>query len=526
MPVYLFANVGNSDLQKINSDGTCTPLKNQREEAREAVTFLQGLKEEEWAEVGTLYALPILGPTVCSIADDNRAPIDEIFLFVTDQDQRTTPAQFYLKDTAITGEAIKLILLNSPTYRGKVKAVRLLPVLVSPASYDDTYREYAKIFRGLRPREGHWPADAELYALVTGGTPQCNFALMFHFLYSEDLPGRRTVLYKSPNSPADYLEVPRSMRYEHLLGVCTELLERHDYDGIEAIVSHTGLNGASLVHGLLRAASLRLNFRFQEAAEVLRTLRTGVDGSTGARIHRLYCQARQLAEGAELLSQNNGNVCLPVADAVAAVFEELFANLQVKYDNDEGVDFLARLFRLQEAGLKLCAATCNPLFAQSTRAHSELAQKDPAYREYMTKYLGEQFATRPQNRPILYYSTCYYLKELQANSSFTGAAVRSILNWAKKVGLEIPDRLSERQAHSRSNAAEATDLMNLRNKSIAGHGFLGIARAQIGQYFKGDILAETQAMLTQLLSRPPGRPYEEQDNLIRDRLQKLFNPVG
>ncbi|MDK2927259.1 MAG: hypothetical protein PWR31_949 [Bacillota bacterium] len=527
MAVYLFANVGNSDLQKLGADGKCIPLESQREGAKEALEFFQGLGPDDWTVVDTLYTLPILGPTVLSLCDDNRAPIDELFLFVTDQDPRTTPPQFYTKDTVITGEVIKQILLNSPTYRSKVKHVTLKPVLVSPANYDATYEEYATLFHNIQPFEGAWPADAELFAIVTGGTPQCNFSLMFHFLYHERLPLRRIVLYKNPHSRADYLSVPRSMRHEHLLGVCNELLSRHDYDGIRAIVGQSNLPGVNLLQRLLQAASFRFNFRFQEATAVLDDLRTARSGAEGAKLQRLYHQVRQLAESAERLSNNEG-LHLPVDEAVSAMLEELVANLVVKFENDEGIDFLARLFRLQEAVLRLCAVTCKPAFAQGRRqglpTHARLAEQEPDYKQYMAKHLNERFINYSLNRPILYYSIRYYLRELQDRSPDVYATVHTALDWAEKVGLS-DDHADGHRNRGHSQDAEPSHLMNLRNKSIAGHGFLGLSRSQINEYYHGDILTETRTMLTALLGHPPGQPYQEQDDFIHDQLRIVFSPV-
>jgi hypothetical protein len=365
MSIYFFSNVGTSDLQTVGeTEGEWQRLDNQREKAGEILQLLDSLSSDEWPEVDQMYNLPILGPTIDKIYSQVCQPIDEVILFVTDQDPRTTPFRFYRNDTVITGQVIKSILTRHPKYQEKVEAVRLIPIHAKSSDYDTVYSEFSRHFRSLA-EDKHWPSHAQLFALLTGGTPQCNLALMYHFLFAEGLSGIRFALYKNPDAPPEYLDVPRSVRYEHLYNVCLRHLARNDYDGIKDLVMYCGLpqSETEALTSLVTGAGLRYNFRFEDAKDCFyQLIRRGYKGRFQGAVNHLHNQAKRLAKAANSYEDRRLDPSIPPAPEISMLFEELFANLEAKYHNDEGVDFLGRLFRLQETLLQFGAGLCYPPF--------------------------------------------------------------------------------------------------------------------------------------------------------------------
>lgn len=521
MNIYFFSNVGTSDLQAAGkTEGEWLHLDNQREKASDILQLLDSLSSDEWLQVDQMYSLPILGPTIDHIYSQVCQPIDEVLLFVTDQDPRVTPHRFYQKDTIITGHVIKTILTKHPKYKDKIKAIRLIPIHAKSSDYDAVYMEFSRHFRYLA-KEITWPSHAQLFALLTGGTPQCNLALMYHFLFADGLSGNRFALYKNPEAPPEYLDIPRSVRYEHLYNVCLKLLARHDYDGIKDLVMYCGLpqNKTEALTNLVTGASLRYNFRFEDAKVCFyKLLRSGYSGRFQGAVNQFYNQTDKLAQGITSYNEHRLEPSLPPSLEIRMLFEELFSNLESKYNNDEGVDFLGRLFRLQETLLQFGASLCYPPFitTKSPWIHQELAAKDPRFKEYLEKQLGPYVLSRTINRPILYYTIRFHLKHGKRDK-LPIATLRSICSWAENIGITKP-----KEQPVNVGLAQPSNLMELRNQSIIGHGFYGFSRKDIHEMHGEELLTDTKTLLEEIIGQPVNNPYESQDKFISQQLEAAF----
>ncbi len=148
--------------------------------------------------------------------------------------------------------------------------------------------------------------------------------------------------------------------------------------------------------------------------------------------------------------------------------------------------------------------------------HKDLAAEDPEFKNYLEQQLGPYTLSRTINRPILYYTIRFYLKHRKRNN-LPIVALRNICNWANNTGVTRP-----REQPDKKSSAQPADLMDLRNKSIIGHGFYGISRKDVHKIYGQDLLTDTKALLEEIIGRPVNNPYKSQDEFISQELEAAF----
>jgi len=238
------ANVGQKDMRY---KGRILLPKSLRQESENLLN-----DDTTWDDIAVPMLLSALRD---ALSDVNK--LDPLVLFGTDQ----TDEEFRHGDTIHCAKIIKSLV---PRYYGKsgserVRAVGNIyvqPIRKQPNLYDSMMEEYDKHLRKLMAK--FIPDDGPVYVLCSGGTPQCNTALLFR---SVELFGDRCiVLYVSEDGTPYRLDLPEQLLGTYRRATACELLRRWDFKGIAAL---EGLDDE--VQLLAEYADCRIRFDFESA---------------------------------------------------------------------------------------------------------------------------------------------------------------------------------------------------------------------------------------------------------------------
>ncbi len=177
---------------------------------------------------------------------------------------------------------------------------------------------------------------------------------------------------------------------------------------------------------LTRAFKHSINFDFDFAIKVLH--------STSAKFKHtdLYKEVRKSLEDL-------------IAGKPEAIFSELMFSMITQANKDEYIDFTGRIYRYREAILKYLFLT------KEGKKNINMLSEEMSKR-YQIKILKEKYNMHTNNLGV---AITKYLKQRHGND-----------HDVKRI-LEVLD------------SEKMIDLMNLRNGSIIGHGFVGISRRDI-----------------------------------------------
>ncbi len=203
-------------------------------------------------------------------------------------------------------------------------------------------------------------------------------------------------------------------------------LSRYDYSGAYDLLkdSHEGLHS---IVSILDGCRYAINFDFKTAFEAVRPLRKHIN---------VDAYMDQWIDGVEDLAHG-------VPDMI---FSELLENTRMQLHNEQYIDFVSRIYRLKEAILKY-------IFIRFHIQKSKISfSSEVLSKQSILKILRKKYKVF---NPNLSYAITAYLQKYQDH------------DWKCN---EIIHILSS----DKMNA-----LMDLRNASIAGHGFKGISRKDV-----------------------------------------------
>lgn len=332
----------------------------------------------------------------------------------------------------------------------------------NPADYDAMYRWFRDATRRLAAR---FPSGA-VYLSVTGGTPAMTFALTLHGV--EAFGSRCTFLYlpRGADRPVR-LGVRRELQRAQLLSDARLLLQRGDFAHAAELLRQAGMPRG--VWSLAQAAAHRLAFDFEEAARLGRrhALR---EPRTRETATWFLGQLERLQQAAERLEQEGMERAVP--EAYEPLLSELVANLRHCWDAGRYADFLARLFRFQEALLRWLVEE-----QLGIPVHTEDGSSPPGFRRAL------------QARPDLRRAA--EARNLDVNR-ITRPLLARLLEHIPAVqrDLEALDRLNE--------------LTLLRGQTIVAHGFRGVSRERVLQTYRqvagpgADPMADVEQLATRL----------------------------
>ncbi|HZU07466.1 MAG TPA: hypothetical protein VFB73_15995 [Chloroflexota bacterium] len=473
--LYL-ANVGNRD---VYLDGQPLPadqaralgeqIRNQYEAYRDRITA-------PIIEAGLEHVLARGKP--------ERRVLVTVYLFATNQDASAGPHR--ARDTVHLAEVLCRYLKErfppAKEPRGHVEDVCCVEIRQNPSYYDGMYEFFGERLRAARLAPERWDA---CYVSPVGGVPAANFALLLraveryaekcHPLYVPE--GSRHVV------PSD---IGDQLRRGLLRAQVRQQVAYGEFGRAAALLRELGADTALV--GLAAHGQYRLHFDFDTAIRVLE------DEVLRKARGELREQARRLRADLDGLVQRDAR----------ALIRELYHNLCLTYKAGRYVDFLLRLFRLQEAVLRWVVEheLGLPTDATNGKAHPAFVERieaNPALHAHMQQpYKGRVLDyRRPPTlavlRHLLDYLCCHGDEAARARFS----AVAALL-----------DQLEE--------------LADLRNRSIGAHGFEGVSEAAIRQCYGADrdLLDDLRTLLEQLGLAPEDDPFAQLRELLLARLEE------
>ncbi len=211
-----------------------------------------------------------------------------------------------------------------------------------------------------------------------------------------------------------------------------DLLGNYSYGVAYDFLAEEGYDNTD-VSKVMSSFKYSINFDFKQAEKVLQNT------SAGFKHTELYKSIRN----------NLDNL---IAGKPEAIFSELIFSMTTQTSRDEYIDFMGRVYRYREALLKY-------LFLMTQGKKNVNMYSDEMSKRYQIKILNEKYNVHTHN---LGAALSKYFKQYHEKDH----AVKRIM--------EILD------------SKKMIDLMNLRNASIIGHGFVGISLNDIETKY-GDI---------------------------------------
>lgn len=404
-----------------------------------------------------------------------------LFLFYTDQEE-TTPASYRKGDTVHFVALLQRLLSARFPDRLHLHPIRLEG---NPADHDAMWAFFTAALPQRLP-------DAEaVFVAPVGGIGAANVALTLAAV--EAYRHRCQFVYVYPDGGVRSLALHERLVEGYAREEARAHLTRYDFAAIGQTLKQAGL-GDPWHLALCDYADRRARFDFQRAEAALH----------GVRMHsgeaRLLVQRYRLALR-PFLDDRPAPTSASDSAAWEAHFEvqrrllgELYYNLRLKAAQGAWVDFLGRLFRLQEALLRL-------VFEQETRHSTE------KHRQQFDDFV-QGIASRPPLQASLDAGKIRYTEP-------TTRTLREILGYwveqeQKKFG-PVWGLMKDEKRWER--------LGTLRNKSIVAHGYRGVSAEDVaaaaGQEAPALLDAIGQAVAHLGVETAAAGPYEEAAREIR-----------
>lgn len=437
--VLILANVGNRDVMH---EGRF--LSSPREEGARL--------HESYREEASRIKLPIISPAFEYISDDWEREVSDpavAGLFCTDQEE----PGFRKSDTIEVARIVRRKVLDdfqkpsqgSPPrlYFKGGKSVQTYAIDGVPARYDDMYGFYKRFFASssrLQDPEG-WLC----FVLTSGGTPAMNAMLIFHAVrhFGENC----VQIYVSPEGVASDMQVGEEMVRAAVERRFNDALEAMQFRAAAEVLERTSRGGHRAA--ACRYAEHRMAFDFRQARKRCLEASRGAEG-----------EVKRYLDGHARTTQNLERG----ASNQALLIEELFYNLEVKYESGEFVDVLGRAFRLQEA---LLTWTVERNTGIRTGKRKNLSDQEGAVDSVpgLQAYL-ESYRTSENNK-------------LEMRREINRVALMAIAEHLATPDAQLPEESRARAEKVVEAAKKIEALADLRNRTIIAHGFEGVSEEDI-----------------------------------------------
>lgn len=252
--------------------------------------------------------------------------------------------------------------------------------------------------------------------------------------------------------------------------IILKLIQRYDYSGALEVMNDQGLSASSAAV-LMDSCRYAINFDFATAKRLLRTLPIELQKETEIR----------------WLKNNLKDL---IAGEIEPVFSELLENIRFKIVNQEFIDFLGRVNRCREAIFKYMFVKKH-INRNQFNFHVDVMQK-----RSILKMLRKQY--KIFNNNLVFGITAYINRNMKVDYKYS--EVEKILN-----------------------AAKMGDLIELRNDSIVGHGFIGVGKEEIYKVYGNPywVLDDFKTCLSLLDLDIESRKYDRINQLIASELELL-----
>ncbi len=394
--------------------------------------------------------------------------IAEIVLIVTDQGRSPYSEQ----DTLFVGEIIAR----------KVKQ-RYGCDQIAIKKYEGNPVEFEQIFPYMTRLLGQYAGDGTLKIICnSGGTPQMKQALL---LLATNLFARREMeAYQVDEKTAAVLEVnvADTLRAQFVKRACKEFVKNYDYAAALTLLKENGMQHPQL-NPLLQYGKSRLTFDFDTAKKQLDLLRNQVSTLEYRDHYAVW----------ELQIQQRGEKIV-----------ELYRNLLVQCKRQNYVEFISRLFCLEEQLYYYFAEQKMGIDLQPKKNHTLFLQQieaDPELFAYLQKQKlnGQKLRLTDVNRPLLFFFLHYWQE------------YRDVTAVWNDVNYYLPPEKREKRRQA---------LGDLRNSSIVAHGFDPVSRDIIEQRY-GRSIDDLIHRLEGIVGRIE-KPFKFVYDRLNERLSSLI----
>lgn len=252
--------------------------------------------------------------------------------------------------------------------------------------------------------------------------------------------------------------------------VIVKLIDRYDYGGALEVLAEQGLENTDVAI-LIDSCRYAVNFDFRKAKRILGDLSPRLKENTD--VIKLEKNLQELYDG-------DPN----------AIFSELLENIKFQIVNEEFIDFLGRVYRCKEAIFKY-------IFVKKHRNLKRFSLLiDIMQKRNILKILRKKYKIFNSN--LVYGITTYINRNLKNEPRYMDVA--RILN---------SDKMNE--------------LIELRNSSIVGHGFMGVSIDDIYKAYGNpyNVLDDFKACFAHLDIKLNRYKYSQINDMIKNELDRL-----
>lgn len=447
---------------------------------------------EEYDSCATRLSFPIVEPMLRYLLDCHPGEVIDLYLFGTDQDN----PQFQPTDTLFF---TRLMARRLPDVLGERMRAQAVDVQsINPSYYDLAFEAYGRLLANL-PETG----IAACYVALAGGVPACNTALLMQGVrrYGD----RLEVIYTPMGGEPVPIRVGEQILDSFREAAALQHLQRLDFANVLPLLR--GLNVSQGLIYLAEYAARRLEFDFQAAQESLeKALSQGDEDLRSFIISRL---------------RHSLDLLLGEADSrtrLAALLRELNWNAAICWQHRRYADFLARVYRFQEAALRFLVER---LFGLPT-------DMSPAAKAETSKQWKDGICAIP-GLVEYFRSSSVDGKELDwsINGRLTHKAlVAFALGEGGEVG--IPSEAQQKRLAALAKRVNALDqLVELRHRTIVGHDFQGVSEKALQKASpRGKTPPEALNEITRLVASDaelgdmPLSPYEQIAGFLSSQLAR------
>jgi hypothetical protein len=410
--------------------------------------------------------------------------IDRVQLFASDQPRSSvTDEKHWRRDTVELGRILQRLLKD--VFGERVGHVDCCLMQRNPADYDQANAFFAEQLRRQVP-----PADFDaVWIAPVGGAPASNTGLLLNAIRIYRKRCQLIYVPEDERVQAQTLDLHREILHDYAREEVAAHLAKRDFVALRNALLQCGL-GSPWQIALCDYADCRLRFDFAGASAALEQAQDRADGAL------IRSRIDQCRVSLSPLLDHNGTVqpdsSSPDAQWIAwfklqrACLAELYFNLRLKVLRAEWVDFLGRLFRLNEAALRLT-------FEMATRHSTEkVGRAFPDFAEAIDADvdLVEHFNNRGASRKSVDTHVLRTWLDFQAGRDPAGHG-------------SLPARFDRIRG-----------LSQLRNKSILAHGYQGVAREAIEAVLMQPVQAFVDGDLRDILVHF-GAPVTDDDDPFR-----------
>lgn len=384
-------------------------------------------------------SFPIIEPLLNYLINQYSGEEIHLYLFGTDQPD---PA-FQHTDTLYFS---RLIARRLPEIMGEKIKTHVKDIKgINPSYYDSTYEFYNHLLIDVLSKEEN---SRTCYVALAGGTPACNTALLLHGvrLFGD----RLQVIYTPQGGEPIPIRAGKQILDTFREAVAIERLERLDFANalplLEEIQCPDGLRL------LVKYSAHRLDFDFRSAQKELEDAISFSDDET-----RNFIQSDLRHDLDDLLNEGQSQTRL------VALLRELNWNAAICWQHRRYADFLARVYRFQEAVLRY-------LVEKFFNLPTDLS---PHARENTIQGWEEGIPAIPG---LLDYLEGKSL-DWQNNGRMTHKA---LLSFALQPEADIIQDNQHKLLESLVKQVNGLDrLVELRHRTIVGHDFEGVSEASL-----------------------------------------------